>query len=360
MPDSSNATDYPAYIAGLRDLRQLEQSINVIPYRPRQSDSTDDASIPAIGQHSEEKIKASPALKAFAGSAGGLVEAVTLQPVDTIKTRMQLHPTLYPSMIQTAKRITAEESVPALWKGLTPFATHLFSKYALRFGTNATFQSLLTDKETGVLSTSRRLLAGLGAGITEAILIVTPFDVVKVRLQAQHGLDKSLLQYHGPVDAARKIVSQEGWGALWSGVTPTICRNGIQQASMFYLKQLIDEEVWGLNTPAAGGKEGVKEGGVVERGKKLTVWQSMMSGFMASCPGLVMTNPFDIVKTRLALQAKKGRPVYTGVAHALYTIATQEGIPTLYRGLLPRLLRVPPGMAVTWGVSDQLVLLFFL
>ena len=131
---------------------------------------------------------------------------------------------------------------------------------------------------------------------------MTPFDVVKVRLQAQHGLDKSLLQYHGPVDAVRKIVSQEGLGALWSGVTPTIFRNGIQQASMFYLKQLIDEEVWGLNTPAAGGgKEGVKEGGMVMEGenkKKLAVWQSMVSGFVASCPGLVMTNPFDIVKVR--------------------------------------------------------------
>jgi len=146
---------------------------------------------------------------------------------------------------------------------------------------------------TGTLSTPRRLLAGLGAGITEAILIVTPFDVVKVRLQAQHGLDKSLLQYQGPVDAARKIISQEGVGALWSGVTPTIYRNGIQQASMFYLKQMIDEEVWGLNE---GGK--AKEGG---EKKKLAVWQSMASGFMASCPGLVMTNPFDIVKVRVRL-----------------------------------------------------------
>ena len=157
MPaDSSNATaEYPGYMPGLRDLRQLEQSINVIPYRPSRSgpsssDSSDnDPPLPSIGQQQHVKVKASPALKAFAGSVGGLVEAVTLQPVDTIKTRMQLHPTLYPSMILTAKKITAEESLPALWKGLTPFATHLFSKYALRFGTNATFQSLLTDKETG-------------------------------------------------------------------------------------------------------------------------------------------------------------------------------------------------------------------
>ena len=42
----------------------------------------------------------------------------------------------------------------------------------------------------GQLDSKRRLLAGLGAGVTEAILIVTPFDVVKIRLQEQHGLDK--------------------------------------------------------------------------------------------------------------------------------------------------------------------------
>lgn len=31
----------------------------------------------------------------------------------------------------------------------------------------------------GQLDSKRRLLAGLGAGVTEAILIVTPFDVVR-------------------------------------------------------------------------------------------------------------------------------------------------------------------------------------
>ena len=34
----------------------------------------------------------------------------------------------------------------SLWKGLTPFATHLTLKYALRMGTNAFYQSLLRDK----------------------------------------------------------------------------------------------------------------------------------------------------------------------------------------------------------------------
>lgn len=64
-------------------------------------------------------------------------------------------------------------------------------------------------------------------------------------------------------------------------------------------------------------------------------------------------------RTRLALQKSacgtKGRPHYKGIAHGIYTIAKEEGVARLYRGLLPRLLRVPPGMAITWCV---VVLLF--
>ena len=69
-------------------------------------------------------------------------------------------------------------------------------------------QSVLAD-ENGKLDTSRRVLAGLGAGVTEAMVIVTPFEVVKIRLQSQVGTDKSKLKYSGPVDAAIKTIRQE-------------------------------------------------------------------------------------------------------------------------------------------------------
>lgn len=40
------------------------------------------------------------------------------------------------------------------------------------------------------------MAAGFAAGITEALLIVTPFEVVKIRLQQQKGLAYSQLKYH--------------------------------------------------------------------------------------------------------------------------------------------------------------------
>ena len=111
------------------------------------------------------------------GSIGGLAEACCLQPIDVIKTRLQLdhigkykgeqrlqrdvtltalsanacpiidaHLCLPIGIWHCGETVIKEEGVKALWKGLTPFAVHLTLKYALRMGTNAMYQSLLRDE----------------------------------------------------------------------------------------------------------------------------------------------------------------------------------------------------------------------
>jgi solute carrier family 25 citrate transporter 1 len=72
---------------------------------------------------------------------GGVVEACCLQPIDVIKTRLQLDRAgRYHGIVHCGKTVIQEEGVRALWKGLTPFATHLTLKYALRMGSNSVYQ----------------------------------------------------------------------------------------------------------------------------------------------------------------------------------------------------------------------------
>jgi solute carrier family 25 (mitochondrial citrate transporter), member 1 len=74
-----------------------------------------------------------PAVKGLAGSFGGMMEACFLQPIDVIKTRLQLDTTgKYKGIYHCGSSIAKEEGMRSLWKGLTPFATHLTLKYALR------------------------------------------------------------------------------------------------------------------------------------------------------------------------------------------------------------------------------------
>ncbi|KAK9807343.1 hypothetical protein WJX73_003666 [Symbiochloris irregularis] len=281
-----------------------------------------------------------PAIKGVAGSFGGLIEACCLQPMDTIKTRLQLDKTnKYKGIWNCGQTVAQEEGVRSLWKGLTPFAAHLFLKYALRMGTNATYQNLLRD-EYGHLTEGRRLIAGFSAGITEALIIVTPFEVVKIRLQQQRGLQRELLKYRGPVHAAGVILKEEGLRGMWSGATPTIMRNGTNQMCLFWAKNNFDRLLWGK-----------QEGD----GRQLTMLQSSASGFSAACLGPVATGPFDVVKTRLMAQEKGQGPVrYKGLLDALVKIPREEGVRAMYKGLLPRLMRIPPGQAIVWAVSDQI------
>lgn len=68
-------------------------------------------------------------------------------------------------------------------------------------------------------------LAGLGAGITEAIL-VNPFEVVKVTLQSNKSISAQL---PSTWYVTRQIVREHGFGSrgLNKGLTATIARNGI-------------------------------------------------------------------------------------------------------------------------------------
>eukprot|EP00877_Chromochloris_zofingiensis_P012811 jgi/Chrzof1/7784/Cz02g36180.t1 len=255
----------------------------------------------AAAQEKKKVSQVSPVIKGLAGSMGGIAEACALQPIDVIKTRMQLD-------------------------------SH--GKYKI-------YQNLLRDKE-GKLSDGRRMLAGFMAGTTEALMIVTPMEVIKIRLQQQQGGSKDLLKYKGPVHCATTIIREEGPRGLWSGATPTVVRNGTNQMCLFWAKNHMDKVLWGKH-----------EGD----GKQMSAIQSTVSGFLAACLGPTMTNPFDVVKTRMMAQAKAppDAPRYTGFFNALIRIPREEGFLAMYKGLPARLLRIAPGQAIVWTVNDQIV-----
>ncbi|MBA0800936.1 hypothetical protein Gohar_011339, partial [Gossypium harknessii] len=162
--------------------------------------------------------------------------------------------------------------------------------------------------------------------------------VVKIRLQQQKGLSPELFKYKGPIHSARTIIHEEGIFGLWAGAAPTVMRNGTNQAAMF------DVILWKKH-------EGDQ--------KVLQPWQSMISGFLAGTAGPVCTGPFDVVKTRLMAQSRDGGELkYKGMIHAIQTIYAEEGLQALWKGLVPRLMRIPPGQAIMWAVADQIIGLY--
>lgn len=89
-------------------------------------------------------------------------------------------------------------------------------------------------------------VAGLMAGATEAVAVVTPMEVVKIRLQAQHHSMADPLdipKYRNAAHAAYTVIREEGFFTLYRGVTLTAVRQATNQAVNFtaytYMKKYL-------------------------------------------------------------------------------------------------------------------------
>lgn len=74
------------------------------------------------------------------------------------------------------------------------------------------------------------ITAGLAAGVTEAVAVVTPMEVIKIRLQAQHHSMADPLdipKYRNAAHALYTVVKEEGIGALYRGISLTALRQGM-------------------------------------------------------------------------------------------------------------------------------------
>ena len=85
-------------------------------------------------------------------------------------------------------------------------------------------------------------------------------------------------------------------------------------------------------------------------GTELYHWQSLLVGGISGGMGPIANNPLDVVKTRLQKQVvTDGKtPKYTGLTQACVLIAKEEGVLALWKGIVPRLLRISPGQAITF------------
>jgi solute carrier family 25 citrate transporter 1 len=286
-------------------------------------------------QDKKEKKKVSRLVTTSGAMVGGALEAIALQPLDVLKTRLQLGGSKA-TLGSTAASMFRTEGALSFYKGLTPFVTHLVTKYSVRWYFNDFYRGLLKDKQ-GNVSTMGGFMAGLGAGMTEAVLIVTPFEVIKTRLQQQKGTDRSQLMYKGPIDCATKILKEEGVLSLWKGNTPTMVRQGWNQFFLFGTYEPMKKLFFGL-----------------EKTDPVSPHQSLLIGVVAGALGPLTNNPFDVAKTRLMAQREIGAErKYTGMFQCIFKIFREEGFLPLMRGCGMRIARVAPGMGITFTVVEK-------
>jgi solute carrier family 25 citrate transporter 1 len=245
--------------------------------------------------------------------------------------------------IGTARRIIQREGFFSLYKGLTAVYAGIVPKMAIRFLTFEQYREAM-QKAVGPpdngdqYSVSVNFSAGLASGLTEAILIVTPAEVCKIRMQAQYHsmMDPTQLsrrKYTNVFQTAFRIVQEEGIRSLYNGLYPTMLRQGCNQAVNFTTYNIFKKKVCEFQ-----GK------------KELDHWQSLFLGGISGGFGPLFNNPLDVVKTRMQKQVKvPGKEnKYRGITQSIRMIYKEEGIFALWKGITPRLMRIIPGQAITF------------
>ncbi|OQO12225.1 hypothetical protein B0A48_02866 [Cryoendolithus antarcticus] len=281
----------------------------------------------------------------MAGAVAGVSEILVMYPLDVVKTRVQIQGRVpvpgqdhYTSMVDCFQKIIKNEGFSRLYRGINAPILMEAPKRATKFAANDEWGKVYRNLfGVAKMNQSLSVLTGATAGATEAFVVV-PFELVKIRLQ-----DKAqAARYNGLIDAVQKIVRQEGVLTLYQGLESTIWRHVLWNAGyfgcIFQVRELL---------PANP-----------ENIKSVQVRNDLLSGAIGGTVGTILNTPMDVVKSRIQNSPKVagGVPKYGWAWPALGTVAREEGFSALYKGFLPKVLRLGPGggilLVVFTGMMD--------
>ena len=268
-----------------------------------------------------------------------------MYPLDVVKTRVQLQGGTpipgqdhYTSMLDCFRKIVKNEGASRLYRGIAAPIMMEAPKRATKFAANDSW-GVFYRRMFGVEKANQPLaiLTGATAGATEAFVVV-PFELVKIRLQDRASQGK----YNGIVDCVVKTVKAEGPLAMYNGLESTLWRHILWNAGYFGCIFQVKASM-----PTVDKKD---------KGKAMGL--DFLSGSVGGTVGTILNTPMDVVKSRIQNSPKvKGmKPKYNWAWPGLGTMLREEGAAALYKGFLPKVLRLGPGggvlLVVYTGMMD--------
>ncbi|KAH6671861.1 mitochondrial carrier domain-containing protein [Halenospora varia] len=247
----------------------------------------------------------------IAGGIGGTTGDLLMHSLDTVKTRQQGDPHIppkYTTMASSYSTIFRQEGFRrGLYGGWIPALLGSFPGTIIFFGTYEYSKRHMID--AGVTPQFAYLTSGFLADFAASFVYV-PSEVLKTRLQLQGRYNNPFFQsgynYKSTAHAARTIVRQEGFSALFYGYKATIFRDLPFSALQFTFYE--QGQTWARQWKQSR-----------EIGLPLELFTGAAAGGLAG----VITCPLDVVKTRIQTQVNPStEPVKKTPAHP--TIPTER------------------------------------
>jgi solute carrier family 25 (mitochondrial citrate transporter), member 1 len=164
------------------------------------------------------------------------------------------------------------------------------------------------------------VIAGFGAGFTESLFAVTPFESIKTQLIDDRKSPNPRM--NGFLHGSSVIWKEKGFRGFMQGFVPTTARQAANSAVRFGSYTTLKQFAQAYVAP----------------GEKLGALSTFALGGMAGIITVYTTMPLDTVKTRM--QSIEARKQYKNSFVCAARIFREEGLLTFWSGALPRLGRL--------------------
>ncbi|KAI8907469.1 mitochondrial carrier domain-containing protein [Powellomyces hirtus] len=274
------------------------------------------------------------ALKSFlSGGCGGITMVGVSHPFDLTKVLMQTGDIHNKPTLQVMRSILAQNGMRGLYKGVWPvmgaappvLATCMWSYHVgqvlIRDAMGGPGRPLLQKPNADLIDTLTITQIGI-AGAFSAVptaLILGPAEQVKIRLQVARARTTA-------VGELRQIWKEGGVRGVFRGTGLTLMRD--VPGSFFYFAT--------YETIKRALTEGIDA--------KLNPATVLLSGGMAGMVNWTVAIPIDTVKSRFQSSGASG-----SLGACFRQILAEGGIPALFRGLGPTLIRAFPASAAFFG-----------
>ena len=246
-----------------------------------------------------------------------------LHPLDTIKTRMQLSPHLRKALSPSLP------SLSNLYRGLLPSLVGNVPYHTITFGAYEVFKSKLQIQYPNIEPAKIYVASSILADLVGS-LIFAPTEVIKQQLQG--GVHKHFCS------AIANTVRDSGILGLYRGYAGMIGRDVIFRTIQLPSYEIV-KDVYFKKFAKNKTEKQIKS-------KELEPFESMMIGAISSSLSAALTNPIDVIKTRI-MTNKDNILSFGNIFNTANTIVRNEGLATLLTsGLMQRTIYFAPSAAI--------------
>lgn len=273
----------------------------------------------------------------------------------------------FTSTLDGLRKIARNEGFTTLWRGLSPTLIMAIPANIIYF---TGYEWLRFDEKSPVQQSFRDDHAALVAGSTARILAATavsPIELFRTRLQASRG-SSAAGHLADTFQGIREMTSTHGYRSLWRGLNLTFWRDVPFSGLYWWGYETIRGKLTDAREQRRGRTLELEGSGMRTRARRRsqsrenhvdTFVDSFTAGAVSGMFASIVTMPFDVGKTRTQVYRDSGKsataagaekaalaPEEQSMVRLLWHIFKTEGIPGLWRGWIPRTLKVAPACAI--------------